>query len=797
MSRLLEIAELLIPRGVPISPVRPGTKRAFLPQWPATATTDLETIKTWDAAYPDHNAAAVALAIEGGTWFLELDNVDVVAQIKAETGHDMKEIQTFKVRSRPGRAHYYFRHNAASLSLGNIPQTHGEWSARLNNEYVVAPKSVHPDTGKEYEAMNDNPIIEAPQWLIDWLIAQKSKPVVPMANTATPSPSTVTPGSVPWKSAEQKLAEIPRENGLMIHGSYHGALLILAGYLRSQGLEADEIEPLLIEYAENNFTPPIEWDKVTTMAKSICTSFPAGTPGKALKMSTRFGESTGSNFMEIIPVEQRAAVLERQNKGAETALDNWLNQTEENPVEYNQDQIVKYVTMLAPLSYETRRKLIAEKSGLRATFLDDQYKKTAAASAATAQVNDVAVLIVDNEAWGEPVDLVSLLNETESVFREYIHFKRAEDSATCALWVGQTYTAEYQSEFPYLGVRSPVEGCGKSSVLDLIAGMSFRSLKAGNTSAAAAFRILDKFHPCLIIDEADTFINTHDEFIGILNSGHTKDGGHIFRVLGEDHNDITPFAVWGPKAYGMIGTAPATFASRSIPVILERAVKADGLTQFPKTPRGKDALKLRLTVIARKWRRWVDDNKDAIANWEPDVSAFENRMADNWYPLIRIAEMAGSEWTRKALKAAHAVDPYAKADDMRLLLRDIQNIFHTREEDVTTPGTLVSDLMAQPTGWDEMGKFDKPITGKKLSDMLERFGIRSHKSDGARVYRLEDFKAVFERFLTDPPRETELGSKKEGTGKAGGGLKMDTGDGDEPVPEKVGIHVVTGKAKAS
>jgi hypothetical protein len=34
---------------------------------------------------------------------------------------------------------------------------------------VTAPGSVHPKTGKLYKIVNDAPIIEAPNWLIDWL----------------------------------------------------------------------------------------------------------------------------------------------------------------------------------------------------------------------------------------------------------------------------------------------------------------------------------------------------------------------------------------------------------------------------------------------------------------------------------------------------------------------------------------------------------------------------------------------------------------------------------------------------
>jgi Protein of unknown function (DUF3631)/Bifunctional DNA primase/polymerase, N-terminal len=751
MSSFLTIAEPLAKLGIPMTPVRSGTKRAFLPDFPTTATTDLAQIEAWDKQYPDCNGACVARAVVGEVWFFEVDSKDVLPRMKAETGQDMPV--TFMVRSRPGRGHYYFRHNAASVLLGNISQTYvvgQDWSVRTNREYVVAPGSIHPDTGLPYTALNNNPITEAPQWLIDWLLSQKVQ-----------------------KVGTDK-AEAPRnERGKVAHGAIHGFMLTQAGRLRNVGLTQDEIEVALLRIVHEQCEEPIDEDKVRAMARSICIYKPG--ENRVALNQTRFGES-GSNFIDIVPAEQRAAVRDEQNKEAGIALDTWLDAPAENPIELTAEQVVGYIHNLTKLGYEQRRNRIADKTGLRISYFDSEHKKASSETKESNEVSDVAALISEIEPWGEEVNLVELLEGTEAVFREYIHFKRPEDSTTAALWVGQTYTTEHQTEFPYLGVRSPVENCGKTSVLDLVAGMSSRTLKAGNLSAAAAFRVLDMFHPCLIIDEADTFIHIQEEFVGILNLGHAKDGGYILRVLGENHDQLTPFAVWGPKAYGMIGTAPATFASRSIPIILERAVKSDGLTQFPKTPKGKESLKLRLHIIGRKWKRWASDNKEAIADWEPNVVEFENRAADNWYPLVRIAEMAGPDWVGKALKAAHVVDPYGKPDMMRLLLRDIQNIFYTRkgkgEGEATTPATLVSDLKAQSTGWDEMGRFDKPISSKKLADMLGDFGVRAHRSNSQRLYRLCDFEEVFVRFLTEPPQETELGSM---TQVVGGGSSVKLG----------------------
>src|SRR5260370_33949059 len=82
------------------------------------------------------------------------------------------------VRSRPGSGHYYFRQSVSSIAMGNrqASDQQGElWSARVADCYVVGPLSEHPDTGKQYEVINDAPIVEAPQWLIDFCMQNDAK----------------------------------------------------------------------------------------------------------------------------------------------------------------------------------------------------------------------------------------------------------------------------------------------------------------------------------------------------------------------------------------------------------------------------------------------------------------------------------------------------------------------------------------------------------------------------------------------------------------------------------------------
>jgi Protein of unknown function (DUF3631)/Bifunctional DNA primase/polymerase, N-terminal len=793
---MLDYALDAVRRGFFVFPCKPGLKEPageVVPNGLLDATQDVEKIKGWWTVNPNYNPA-VNLEMSGKV----VRDYDLIAPLLPEDG------RAFVVKSgrinppgRDGGYHCYYEGLTKTRPIFIEPvlpireveevdkrgKVHTVWydaqdrkvvkgwvavgEIRSRGAYVVWDGALHK-SGNHYQITNDVPFLP---WNEPDDVKDEPSNIIPVGTEEQEQVASYTEAAFNAANVDYKprtayqggfrwLIDCPFDYNhesptkLIQDGGSSAAVIMLPnGALSFKCQHAHCMEQ--------------KWaDLRADMEKTAGRPLQFGESGQTLTLNIRateeqrqqFIRESGSNFINIVPAEQRTALREAQSKTAETALDAWMNAPAENPIEMTTEQVVAHVQMLSKMGYEQRRKKIADKTALRTSYFDSEYEKATNQTSESDEVSGVAALISDIRPWGEPVNLVEVLEETESVFRQYIHFKRPEDSTTAALWVGQTYTAEHQSEFPYLGARSPVEGCGKTRVLDLLVGMSYRTLKAGNLTAASAFRVMDSLHPCLIIDEVDTFIHIQPEFVGILNMGHTKEGGYVLRVLGENHDQLTPFAVWGPKAYGMIGTAPATFASRSIPIILERAAKGDGLTQFPKTPNGKEALKLRLRTIASKWKRWADDNSQAIANWEPDMSEFENRAADNWYPLMRIAEMAG--WAEKALKAAHVVDPYAKQDTARLMLRDIQNIFHTRKEPTITPGTLVSDLLAQATGWDEMGRLDKPLTGKKLADMLADFGIRSH-SGSQRLYHLDDFREVFSRYLTDPPQDTELGGMKE------------------------------------
>src|SRR5579864_246816 len=247
MGLFKAIAVPLVARGVPVIPLSAKSKipLAAMKDWPDRATTDVAQIEAWDKQYPEANAGAVAKAVPTGFWFLEIDRPEAGQRIEQETGKQVPD--TFRVRSRPGRGHFYWKQTPASLAMGNLAQSFvkfGDWSARVDNQYVVAPGSIHPDSGLPYLAINDRPIIEAPDWLIAYLITQK---------------------------LDKKTASKTIEEGAPIPaGSRNSALASLAGKAR-QVMKMDEYQILnyLLDVNSKQCQPPLDESEVRTIAASI------------------------------------------------------------------------------------------------------------------------------------------------------------------------------------------------------------------------------------------------------------------------------------------------------------------------------------------------------------------------------------------------------------------------------------------------------------------------------------------------------------------------------------------------
>jgi len=262
------------------------------------------------------------------------------------------------------------------------------------------------------------------------------------------------------------------------------------------------------------------------------------------------------------------------------------------------------------------------------------------------------------------------------------------------------------------------------------------------------FRTIEKYQPTLLVDECDTFLKDNEELRGVLNSGHTRAAAFVVRVQGDDHEPVK-FSTWGPKAVAMIGTLPDTLEDRSVIVSLRRKAPGETVSRI-----GVD-FECECHELRKACRRWADDNMDVLRESEPDIPETNNdRMTDNWMPLISIADVAGGPWPDLIRKSMFGMINGTDESIGPKLLRDIQAIFKDRNGERIFSDGLVEELNSlKESPWCDWRR-GKGLTQNGLARLLKPFNIHSKTmricEDRKNGYSLESFHDAFKRYVSFP-----------------------------------------------
>jgi hypothetical protein len=216
----------------------------------------------------------------------------------------------------------------------------------------------------------------------------------------------------------------------------------------------------------------------------------------------------------------------------------------------------------------------------------------------------------------------------------------AEERLTIALWILHTHVFHQFHFTPRLLVISPIENCGKTTVLRLIEQLAYEPNRSGGTTAASIYHQLEHTPGItLLIDEVDNLNLFNDpKMRQVFNYGHEVDGV-ISRFVG---GQPRKYVVGAPLALGTIGTLPRPLMSRSIAINMHRS--PDQLKLFDETDR---AFIVTREAIQKKWAARCTLSR------EPETPAgFQGRIADNWRPLLAIADDLGVECGEAARAAA-------------------------------------------------------------------------------------------------------------------------------------------------
>lgn len=415
----------------------------------------------------------------------------------------------------------------------------------------------------------------------------------------------------------------------------------------------------------------------------------------------------------------------------------------------DEDAYIRHLASLKELDYGRIRKAAAEAlGGVPLSMLDKLVNVARRELAEAADDTGTVVLFDDVEPWPTPVNGAGVLDEAYGLLCRYVIADR-ETLRAAALWSALTWFSDAATVLPLALITAPEKGCGKSTLLAALAKLSSRPLWASNVTPAALFRAVEKWKPALFIDEADTFMRDNPELVGIINSGHTRDTAYVIRTVGDAH-EPRQFSTWGAKAISGIGAhgISETIASRSIILMMRRKTLGERCESLRHPDREA------FQVVKRQLARWADDHSGKFAALRPSLEGLSNRAADNWEPLLALADLAGGDWPKLARHAAMRLNGNEEEAPSlnQELLGDIKAVFDRTGSDSIFTATLLDELCKdEESAWATYNR-GKPVTPRQLSKRLHEFGIKPKqiwaRGEGNRNgYELDQFKDAFSRYL--------------------------------------------------
>ena len=362
------------------------------------------------------------------------------------------------------------------------------------------------------------------------------------------------------------------------------------------------------------------------------------------------------------------------------------------------------------------------------------------------------------EPYPKEVDCNLLMDELIAAVKRHVVIS-GHDALVVALWAINTWCYEVFLRCPLLLINAPERECGKTQLLKVVEQLVFQPLETANITLAVLFRVITKYGPTLLIDEADTFMEGKAEMAGVINKGYEK-GGFVLRMetVGKEMIEC-PYYVYGPKVLAGIMLErhlPSATMSRGIEIPMKRKTKDDSVQRLRSAdPEVFAGLRSRIL-------KFVLVNRDTLKKgWEELPDELSDRQQDNWEPLLAIAHSMGEKWYEKACEAAlqNCRETAPVKSSSNQLLEDIREVLSTYEERYIPSADLLTKLHDDPDmDWCTYNH-GKALTARQLARFMGAYGIKPKtvrmKADYTpKGYEVRDFEDAFARYL--PERLVEL-----------------------------------------
>ena len=383
--------------------------------------------------------------------------------------------------------------------------------------------------------------------------------------------------------------------------------------------------------------------------------------------------------------------------------------------------------------------------------------------------------ITSIEPWHEEVG-PEILEEISSELTNRIYLD--DGKALLAItWVAHANMFADFDVTPRLAITAPSSECGKSTLSNALLAMTDNCLGSEALTDAAFIRYAARGNMVFHWDEADETFNRYSKGKDITKAlnGGWESGGAFHKCSGDDHE---PTEMPTHAAVALIGKN----LEKSLPsATLSRCL----ILHMQRSPRGFHIWRKRKDLpvfeeLGRKLVRWIQDNRKAIANYEPTyLDALSSRENDKWASLLAIAEYASPDLGRRLRAYILSSSKFSNEDIEMKWLKDVNrvcNLGYWNAPDATNKGIapepLAQELAALTDEEDSAFRFwenyNPPkgtaltrIRGDQVTKFMGRFEIekrtiRFSKEDNAMHhrqnfdgFRWDEIKTAVNKYIAD------------------------------------------------
>lgn len=341
--------------------------------------------------------------------------------------------------------------------------------------------------------------------------------------------------------------------------------------------------------------------------------------------------------------------------------------------------------------------------------------------------------------YPELVDGGAMLDEITAVINRFNAALPEGANTAISLWVAMTYCL-YSCGMqiaPRLMVRKPVSNAGGTNLLTVLMYLVRRPKYNSGITEANYLSQANK-RRTVIVDECDGVLKGNTKLIKMMIAGHGYQGVEIQIIK----NVPVEFEVFCPLITCGIGDyAPPTHHNRSFLIAVKRMMTGEEAESFDDDLHAPMMRTLREMMI-----RWVEDHVDAIRECRPELDRglVMKRQRENIATLLKIADVAGGEWPRRAREALTALTARDKPmDETELLIGDIAEILLDPDVILGDPpqrigadgfvfsGDLHTILRER---FPHRALYETGFTQAKLASMLGTFDIETGQQRGASKY---------------------------------------------------------------